>query len=365
MNTLTEQDFYHDALAQKVTRILAIFQVSVLILGLIFTFLRVNPVALGFAFVSLVILLGALVWFLIRFHSYPIVQLRQKLKHLAESFRTQILVSSRDIEAAKLNREKTERAEQAERAEVLRDLQKKFIDSGMINTLVAEADIPGIGPECKQRLADNGFTTARNTTWSVNFLDGLGKAEIQAIIGWRNAVFINFLESKPMELPAEVQEEISRKYQGQHESNAAAQQKLEDARKALEMSSNEVQPRLEQVVRFSFINFLRSNLAFRGIAAGTIGIGLLLSLFLLGSSATFAAISSIPTATWTPSLTFTPTATFTPTYTPTLTPSSTSTFTNTPTRTNTPRSDFTPGSTYTPTFNPTESPSRTPTLPPP
>lgn len=365
MNALTEQDFYHDALAQKVTRILVRFQVSVLVLGLIFIFLRLNAVALCFAFVSLVILMGSLAWFLIRFRSYPIVQLREKMKHLAESFKSQILASSRDIEAARQKREQTEGVEQAERAEVLRDLQKEFIDSGMEKTLVAEAEIPGVGPELKQRLADNGFTTARNTTWSINFLDGLGKDEVQAIIGWRNAVFIHFLESKPLELPAEVQEGISRKYQGQHESNAAGQQKLEDARKALEMSSNEVQPRLDQVEPFSFVTFLRSNLAFRGIAAGTIGLGLILSLFLLGSSATFAAVRAIPTTTLTPSLTFTPTPTFTPTYTPTLTPTSTPTFTNTPTRTNTPRSDFTPGSTYTPTFIPTGTPSQSPTLPPP
>jgi hypothetical protein len=370
MNTITEQDFFHDELARKVARFLVIFQVCTLTAGLILIFLRLGPLALSVAGLSLVILLGACMWFLIRYRSYPTVLEKQKLEGQASSLKAQILALNTNIQSAQQNREKIELAEQVEKTEALQDLQKKYIECGMINTMVHDAYIPGIGAELKQQLTRKGFTTAKNTTWNVNNLEGIKTTEAQAIINWRNNVFINFIQTKPMELPVEKQAAITRKYQALQADNAAEQQKLEESQINLELSGKEIQSHLDRLVPFTLTSFLSNSLASRGIGAGLIGSGLILSLFILGSSATYATIlQSIPTATITPTVTPTPTATFTSTSTPTPTltetPTYTPTFTNSPTITNTPRSNFTPGSTYTPALSPTLTPGSTLTLPAP
>jgi hypothetical protein len=370
MNIMPEQDFFHDQLARKVTLFLVIFQVCAFITGLILIFVRLSPIALSVAILSLVVVLGALVWFYIRCLSYPDVQEKQKLDRQANSLQAQILAHSTNLKLAQENQEKTELAEQAERAEALHNMQKNYIECGMINTLIADAYIPGIGIELKQRLALNGFTTAKNTAWNVNGLEGIKTAEAQAIINWRNNVFISFIETKPMQLPAEKQEGITRKYQVLHAANALERQKLQESQTTLEQSLKEIQPGLDRLAPFTFESFLRYSLASRGIGAGIIGSGLILSLFLLGSSATYATIlQSMPTATITPTVTPVPTATFTPTITPTASPTATPTnaptLTNAPTQTSTPRSDFTPGSTYTPAQTSAGVPGLTPTQPSP
>ena len=347
---MQENDLREDALARKVTRALVIFQVAAVIAGIILIGQQLSSIAVWIALVSLVVLAGALLWFHMRHRSYPDVQEKLKLNQQDKSLQAQILAASANIRLAQQNREKIESAEQAERVQALQNFQNEYIESGMVNTQVAQADIPGLGPERRQQMAAHGFTSAKNTTWNVINVEGFSPAETQAILNWRNNVFINFVETKPAELPAEKQDEIKKKYQVQLAGNAEEQQKLEENRASLEEARKELQPRLDQLVPVPFKSFLQSNLATRGIAAGVIGMGLILSLLFLGSGATYAAIlQSRPTATLTPTLTSTPTATFTQTVTSSPTPTYTPTFTNSPTITNTPRSDFTPGSTYTPT----------------
>jgi hypothetical protein len=363
---IPENDARDDALARKVTRALLIFQVAAVLAGIILIGQQLSSIAIWIAFVSLAVLAGALLWFYIRHRSYPDVQEKLKLKRQDKGLQAQILAASANIQLARQNREKIENAELAERAQALQDVQNGYIECGMVNTQVAQAYIPGLGPERRQQLAAQGYTTAKNTTWNVINVEGFSPEETQAILNWRNNVFINFVETKPAELPPEKLDEIKEKYQVQLAGNAAEQQKMEEDRKSLEEARKELQPRLDQLVPAPFKSFLQSSLATRGIAAGVIGAGLILSLLFLGSSATYAAIlQSRPTVTATPTVTSTPTATFTQTVTSSPTPTNTPTFTVTPTITNTPRSDFTPGSTYTPTKLPIFTPTSLPTQPSP
>jgi flagellar biogenesis protein FliO len=359
---LQYRDLKNDALARKVTRSLLIFQVSALFIGIILILARLSSIAIFIAFAALVLLVGALAWLYVRYQSYPIVQEKHELNQQANNLQAQIFAASTNIKIIQQNQEKLVTAEQAESSALLQDCQKEYIESGMVNTQIAEAEIPGIGLEQKRQLAAHGFTTAKNTTWNVINLEGFTPTETQAILNWRNAVFINFVETKPTELPAEKQYEIKKEYQIQRASNAAEQQKLDEHKTILEQTRNEIQARLDELAPLPFKSFLRYSLASRGIAAGVIGFGCILSLIFLSSSATYGAIlQSIPTATVTPTVTSSPTATFTQTVTSSPTPTDTPTFTNTPTITNTPRSNFTPGSTYTPTLAPTVTPGITPT----
>jgi membrane protein implicated in regulation of membrane protease activity len=359
---IPEDDLRNDTLARKVTRALLIFQVAAVLVGIILISGQLSSIALWIAFVSLVVLAGAILWFHIRYRSSPAVQEKLKLNQQDRRLEAQILAANASIKLAQQNREKIESAEQAERVQALQDFQNGYIECGMVNSQVAQAFIPGLSPERRQQLAEHGFTSAKNTTWNVINVEGFSPEETQAILNWRNNVFINFIETKPADLPAEKQDEIKKKYQVQLESNTEEQHKLEESRTSLEEAKKGLQPRLEQLVPLPFKSFLGSSLATRGIAAGVIGAGLIFSLLFLGSSATYAAIlQSRPTATLTPTVTSTPTATFTQTVTSSPTPTYTPTFTNSPTMTDTPRSDFTPGSTYTPTPLPIFTPTSMPT----
>ena len=103
-------DLKNDSLARKVTRFLVIFQVCALFLGIFLTLIRLSSIALFIAFVSLVLLLGALIWFYIRYRTYPIVQEKRKLAQQSKSLQAQILVHSTNINLTHQNREKIKQA---------------------------------------------------------------------------------------------------------------------------------------------------------------------------------------------------------------------------------------------------------------
>jgi ABC-type multidrug transport system fused ATPase/permease subunit len=339
-----------------------IFQVSAFVIGLVLTLAHLSSIALIITFISLVLLLGVLSWFYIRYRSYSIVQEKRKLYQLNNNLQAQILAHTTNIQLTHQNREKLEHAEQDERAIALRNLQKKHIESGMINSRIADADIPGIGPGLKQRLAAHGFSTAANIGENVTYVEGFGPAKTQAILDWKNKTYNHFNATKPTDLPPERDNEIKDKYKILHANNDAERQNLEENKNKLENARKEIQPRITQLLPFTYLSFLRHGLASQGIIAGILGFVIISSQLLLGTSATLGTIKeSIPTATMTPTITLTPTATFTETLTLTPTITDTPTISDTPTITYTPTTTFTPTKTFTPTITPTCTPTRTST----
>jgi hypothetical protein len=238
----------------------------------------------------------------------------------------------------------------------LQNIQKKHIESGMINSHLSDADIPGIGPGLKQRLAAHGYTTATNIDQNVTNVEGFGPAKTEAILDWRNNIYSHFNATKPIDLPLERHEEIKKKYEIHHANNKSEEQRIQEKKVELETARSGIQPRMNKLVPFTFASFLRHSLASRGIFAGLVGILIISSQILLGTSATIGVIKeSIPTATMTPTITLTPTSTFTETST--LTP----TITNTPTITDTATLTYTPSKTFSPTRTPTLTSTRTST----
>ena len=71
---IPENDLRNDTLARKVMRALLIFQVAAVLAGIILIGQQLSSTALWIAFVSLVVLAGAFLWFYIRHRSYPDVQ---------------------------------------------------------------------------------------------------------------------------------------------------------------------------------------------------------------------------------------------------------------------------------------------------
>jgi hypothetical protein len=365
VNNRLVDNLNNDLLARKVTRFLLIFQASSLFIDLILIIARQSTTALFLTFISLVLLLGAVVWFYIRYRSYPTIQERIKINQLAKSLQAQILAHSTNIQLTHENREKNQVAERAELSTALINLQNKYIQSGMASTLIAGADIPGIGPGLKQRLAAHGITSAASITPNVTNLEGFGPTKTQAILDWQRAVSIHFIRTKPTDLPFLASDEIKKKFQIHHANNDVEEHKAQEAKSRLEKARGEIQPRINQLAPFTFISFLRHGLASQGIMAALFGVFLITSHLIMGSGAFFGAVrDSIPTATFTPTLTSTLTITQTSTITDTPTITLTPTITDTPTITLTPTNTFTPSLTLTPsrTYTITRTPTKTPSI---
>ena len=365
MSTERVENINNDVLTRRVTRFLLIFQASALFIDLILIIAHLSSIALFLTFISLILILGAIVWFYIRYRSYSIIQERIKINQLAKSLQAQILAHTTNIQLTHENRERIQEAERTELSTALVNLQNKYIQSGMASTLIAGADIPGIGPGLKQRLSAHGITSAASITPNVTNVEGFGPAKTQEILDWQRAVSVHFIRTKPTDLPFLVTDEIKKKFQIHHANNDAEEHKAQETKSRLEKARDEIQPRINQLAPFTFMSFLRHGLAAQGIMAAIFGTFLITSHLFMGAGALFGAVrDSIPTATFTPTRTLTPTITLTSTITDTPTITLTPTITDTPTITLTPTNTFTSSFTLTPsrTYTPTRTPTQTPSI---
>jgi hypothetical protein len=362
-----DNDFKNDLLARRVIRFLLLFQLLALVIGVILTLTRISNIALVIAVLTLFILLGVILWLYIRYRAYPIVQEKRKLSQQVSSLQAQIIAHTNNIQLTVQKREQLLRAEAEEMAAALQALQTSHIQSGLSNTHLSDANIPGIGPKLKERLASHGFTNAATINVHVSNIEGFGQAKSQAVLSWRNQVLTHFNSTKPTSLSLEASDVIKKKYIVHHENNDSQRKKLQESKSDLEKKLADLQPHLKPLAFVTFPKYLWNVLAPEGVVAGITGFVLIITQLSLGATTTIGAIiNSLPTATYTPTITFTPTITltFTSTFTPTITftPSitNTPTITFTPSITNTPTITFTPTRTPKPTFTPTKT--RVPTF---
>lgn len=235
MEGRSEQDFYNDALARKVTRCLVIFQGSTLLVGLILTLLGHAPAALFIAYISFVLLLGAFLWFYIRYRSKPVVQEKRQLDQLADRLPEQIRAHAMDLHSMDQEREKLEWRQEAEMLAALLAYQGKSTDEGMAEAHLEEAYFPEIGEEIKQRLVADGFTSAGTIDrYAITRLEYLGKAQVQALLTWREGLYHIFNARRPTRLPLKIQNEIKKKYEMLCDNNSAEQQRLRGEKQELE-----------------------------------------------------------------------------------------------------------------------------------
>jgi len=354
MDRHSKDDYQNDTLARKVVGFLLIFQGSALLIGLIFTFIGLSTLALLLAFVTLVILLGALLWAYIRFQTFPIVQEKKELNKKANDLQGKIVTHQRFVEHTQQEHVELQHHKQNELQEALRTVQNQFFQNGLMAAKISDADIPGVGEKLKQRLAASGYTSAVHINQHVTAVEGLGPAKTQAVLDWRRRVYGDLDRAKPKSLPPEQEEQIQQKYKTLFASNREKERQYKDDKANLEQNLGAIQPHIQELAPVKFGSYLRKALGNRGIAAGWIAAGLIFMHVCLGTSSTMGVIvASIPTATLTPTVTFTPTRTFTPTVT------DTPTSTHTPTITDTPTVTLTPSWTSTPTKTPTPTPTQT------
>lgn len=309
-----------------------------------------------------------------------------------------------------------EMAESNELAAALRRLQEEYMVQGLKSTLIRDAEIRGVGPKLKQRLALQGITSAFDVNRArLSGVPGFGDAKVGAVLGWRESIRQALLGSTPHGLP-EGQEQsirqtyalsISETYSQEKDAGQELERDLGQAReqaKRHEAEEDDVEAKaraeadvlakkrtellnsLAPYVKIDFLGYLRKCLAdsdvglrIRGIAVvGTVSVALVFGLCGNITAAVGAfggmVVASIPTSTSTPTITPTPTSsvTYTPTSTATasltatqtLTPSITSTASTTETPTKTPTPSVIPTATRTDTPIPSETPTPVPTVTP-
>ena len=355
MNNTQAKDIKNDLIARRVIRFLLLFQLLALVIGVLLTLMRISNIALFIAFFTLIIFIGVILWLYIRYRTYPIVQEKRELSQQASGLQAQIIAHTNNIQLTVQKREQLLRAEAEEMAAALQTLQTSHIQSGLSSTQISDANISGIGPKLKERLASHGLTNAATINRNVTAIEGFGQAKSQAILSWRDQVHSHFNSTKPISLPLEASDVIKKKYIVHHENNDSQRKKLQESKSDLEKKLANLQPHLVPLAFVTFPKYLWNVLAPEGVVAGITGFVLIITQISLGATTTIGAIiNSLPTATYTPTITFTPTITltFTSTFTPTITftPSITNipTITFTPTRT--PKPTFTLTKTRVPTF---------------
>jgi xanthosine utilization system XapX-like protein len=369
MKNIPSHNFNNDLLARRVIRFLLIFQLIALLVGIIFTLTHISLPTLIIAFIALVLFLGVILWLYIRYQTYPVVQEKNKLNKKSSSLEAQILAHTTNIQLTHQERDRLHQAEKEEYSTNLKKLQEKYINDGLKNTHISDANIPGVGPKLKERLISHGLITAHDINPNNFSVEGFGEAKSQAVVNWRNQVYSDFNSNKPRSLLPEITEKITQKYQIHHADNDAQEKKVQENKLKLDKELDDLRPQLNKLDSVKFSNYVWKALSPQGILAGGTAAVLVISLLGLGLSSTVGAIvNSISTATITPTLTLVPTNTNTPTLTLTPTVTNTPTITKTPTVTNKPTETITPTITSTPTDTSTPTitftPSRTPTLKP-
>ena len=144
---------YDDQIVQKSLQYLLIIQLVELIpLGAL-AFLGNATLALLLLVLTIVIGLGVLGFSYSRYGAHPLVVEKRSLIQRKTTLESGIRAQQQILSAAEQKRSSLVQAEQAEATAALQAMQHEYIEEGLRNVSVADADIPGVGPKLKERLA--------------------------------------------------------------------------------------------------------------------------------------------------------------------------------------------------------------------
>ena len=290
VDDIPDRDFLNDAIARRGVTFLVIFQVSAFFIGCIFIFRRLPKIALTIAFISIILLVGALILFYICYRKLPIVQEKRKINNLEATIRD----LEAEIKRNRQNWKKVEQGEEKEENEAREDHRNETIESGMKTRKIKDAFFNKIGPGQRKLLEEHGFFTAADITKKVKYIKGIGKIETQELMEWQERVKF---ESRPKswdQLP-EGYDRIKKKYQIYYERHKAEQDRLQEEKINKENARDDILRRIYQPLEFTFRSYLRKGLASKGRVAGIMGVILVLCPICLGTSALLGIVKSSPT----------------------------------------------------------------------
>lgn len=352
-----------DPSSRKTIRFALLIQITAVGIVLALILFQFYSLALSLSCVTFFLLAATALWLYLHYQKIPIVREKRHLQKRALDLQRKIAAQGNIIQGATRKRTALFQDQHDEINIVLHHSQQAYIKKGLEGSQIKVAQIPGVGPKLKERLAEHRITNAAQIkNESLSKILGFGESKRQALFSWRNTLQADLESTKPTKLTEEQAESIKGKYQARHHENDISERDAQARKRDCTNELNTIRPRLEQLASMTFISYVSRSLDSRK------AVGILLASLLIGAqvvssvSATASSfIASIPTATITPSQTATSTPTTIPTNTFTQTITSTSTITDTPSATSTPPATDTPLPTFTPLF--ILQPSSTPQIP--
>jgi len=127
----------------------------------------------------------------------------------------------------------------------LSKLQGSHIEYGINTSSILHAKIPGIGRKLKQRLVSSGISSAKHVSLEgVMGVSGFGIEKAEKVVSWQSAVKRHLKNTKPSQLPADIKNQVSSRFQEFHE---AANQKASDEEKSLKIVISAIQAKAKNM----------------------------------------------------------------------------------------------------------------------
>lgn len=102
----------------------------------------------------------------------------------------------------KLNQEIAQSHQQQanEIATALKPIQDRYVEERLRSAYISHARIPGIGPKLIAELNRNGFYTAADVSYRVQYVSGIGNVKFNSLLSWRQAILNNATRTMPSSL---------------------------------------------------------------------------------------------------------------------------------------------------------------------
>ena len=290
--------FVNDFLSRRVLRSLLLLEVLAMIFVVGFSLRRLFFPALILSVATLFVFVTILFWLYARYRSLAIIREKKELEKLSLKFRKRIRIEETNIETAVRWRAELFQAEREERKTALQTLQAQHIQFGLSSAALEEADLPGIDPMLKSRLAEHKIGSAADITEQTPGLSFLTEAQCQTLITWRSSVLDHLEQTKPESLPETQAEAIQKKYRVLVEENSTAHRNAYASKQMLEYELISFRERLRQLTSFTFPSYLSRSLASRGMVAGALLSILVLTQIVsavsIAASTAFSLLASFP-----------------------------------------------------------------------
>ncbi len=254
MSKITSQE---ETPSRKVAGALSVFSGAVLLLLLGWHIAApLSPLPI-FLFLTSLVLVTGFPWLYVRYRGSPLMRERRLIERYLRRFRKHALLEEQLIRATLQERNRLLEAERAEIERALEGLQRFHVLEGLETAAIWRAVIPGVDQTLKQQLLGLGIVSAAQITDENPKLSGIGEAERQALLDWRQSVLDDLDRTKPDRLGENQLQGIQMTYQALQEKNGVIEKR---ARLSIELLERELaifRLRLEQLDRFTFGRFLR------------------------------------------------------------------------------------------------------------
>jgi micrococcal nuclease len=267
--------FEEDYTSRKSTRSLFGLQVAALILVIYLIRSELIIPALVVSILTLIAFVGVVAKLYVRFRRLPYVREKYTIIRFARRFHKRLQVENNIIQQAMQERERLLQAEKEEIENTLRDLREKHVEDGLAAALIKHANLPGIGPDLRQRLMEHGIHSAAQVGEKLWRCPDLGDSQRQELLDWRKRVLEELEASKPVSLPERQLQSIAKKYQALHEKNGKIESRARASKEILEHELYHFAPRYRELAPLRFPTYFSQAITSQGAIAGLLAAALI------------------------------------------------------------------------------------------